>query len=59
MEIMDTDIPNTVSLSNKYLGSRLPGAWAAPGQPKNKANRLQDQGANLVALQSGMPETAD
>ena len=59
MEIMDNGIPNTLSLSNKYLESGLPGAWAAPSEPENKAKCLQDQGAALAALQSRMPETAD
>jgi hypothetical protein len=58
MEIIDSSTPNTVSSSNKYLGSPLSGARAAPGYPKNKANGLQDQGPNLAALQPGMPETA-
>ena len=58
MEIIDKGIPNTVVLSDKYLGSPLSGARAAPGYPKNKANGLQDQGPNLAALQPGMPETA-
>lgn len=55
MEIMDKGILNTIGSRDKYVGSHLSGAWAGPGWPKTKVKPLQDQGATLTPLQSGMP----